>query len=106
MGLWQWLKGAGGAAKGASARDERGASARDETAIGRAKQDWKEDGDRADQDYYHMPGATNPDRTDPPKLDGVKLPKRGKGQKQSVTRTKPGATSSGRSSRPGTRDAS
>ena len=98
MGLWQWLKGAGGATKRASARDE--------TAISDAKQDWKEDGDRADQDYYHVPGATNPDRTDPPKLDGVKLPKRGKGQKQSVTRTKPGATSSGRSSRPGTRHAS
>ena len=31
MRFRQWLKGAGGAAKGASARDETGASARDET---------------------------------------------------------------------------
>ena len=44
-------------------------------AVRDAKEQWQEDGDRADQDYYHVPGAGNPDRTDPPMLDGKPLPK-------------------------------
>jgi hypothetical protein len=44
-------------------------------AVAEAKEQWDEDGDRADQDYYHVPGAGNPDRNDPPVLDGKPLPK-------------------------------
>jgi hypothetical protein len=38
-------------------------------------ENWAEDGDRADQDYYHVPGASNPDPKDPPALEGNPLPK-------------------------------
>ena len=46
-------------------------------ALKQAAENWAEDGDRADQDYYHVPGASNPDLKDPPALEGSPLPKSG-----------------------------
>jgi hypothetical protein len=75
--LWQWLAARGrangkkvaarnsaGAARPArsSAPASRGAAA--EQAIGQ----WQRDGMRGDQDYYHVPGAGNPDRASWPGL--------------------------------------
>ena len=74
-----WLQGERAAAKHeaeavpeAAKRQEPRATKR---AVREAKEQWSEDGDRADQDYYHVPGAGNPDRADPPVLDGKPLPK-------------------------------
>lgn len=44
-------------------------------AVEQVADHWAEDGARADHDYYHVPGAGNPDATDPPVLDGKQLPK-------------------------------
>ena len=74
-----WLRGreGGGEARGGAGSGGRQAAgaARHQEAMRDAKEQWHEDGDRADQDYYHVPGAGNPDRTDPPMLDGKPLPK-------------------------------
>ncbi len=43
-------------------------------AIRKAERRWRKDGDRGDQDYYHIPGAGNADREDPPRLGGEVLP--------------------------------
>ena len=47
-------------------------------AVEQVAENWAEDGDRADQDYYHVPGASNPDLKDPPALEGNPLPKSGR----------------------------
>ena len=44
-------------------------------------------GDRADQDYYHVPGAGNPHLKDPPTLDGDPLPKSGEKLRAKSRRT-------------------
>ena len=44
-------------------------------AVEQVADNWSEDGDRGDQDYYHVPGAGNADVKDPPVLEGKKLPK-------------------------------
>ena len=59
---------------GSGGREATGA-ARHQASGAQAKEQWQEDGERADQVYYHVPGAGNPDRTDPPMLDGKPLPK-------------------------------
>jgi hypothetical protein len=50
-----------------------------EIGAGIADAKWEKDGDREDQDYYHIPGAKNPDRANPPRLDGERLPKKPRG---------------------------
>lgn len=83
VGLWQWFKGRERANAKPIADDQgnapvapRKAKPRStKAAVDRAEDDWAKNSDRADQDYYHVPGAGNPDRTDPPKLHGEPLPK-------------------------------
>jgi hypothetical protein len=74
-----WLRGEREAAKHEAEAEPEAAKPAERRAareaLGEAKEQWKEDGDRADQDYYHTPGAGNPDRADPPVLDGKPLPK-------------------------------
>ena len=82
-GLWDWFKGRGSANAKPVVDDDGNAPAAPPTpkprsaaeALDRAEVDWDKNGDRADQDYYHVPGAGNPDRTDPPKLHGEPLRK-------------------------------
>jgi hypothetical protein len=77
--LFGWLRGEGGkgkAGKGAMTpppEKDRTKTARTATAAAVADKRWDKDGERADQDYYHVPGAGNPDRTDPPTLHGEEL---------------------------------
>ena len=61
----------GGARADVSPRSKAG-------AVEQVAENWAEDGDRADQDYYHVPGASNPDLKDPPALEGNPLPKSGR----------------------------
>ena len=71
-----WLRGERAAAKHASEQVPEAAKPQERRATKEAVRDAKEQWhDRADQDYYHVPGAGNPDRTDPPMLDGKPLPK-------------------------------
>jgi uncharacterized membrane protein len=69
-----WLRGERTAAKHEAEQFPEAAKPQErratKEAVRDAKEQWHEDGDRADQDYYHVPGAGNPDRTDPPMLDG------------------------------------
>ena len=74
-----WLQGERAAAKHEAEQRSGGCqaarAARPKEAVRDAKEQWDEDGDRADQDYHHVPGAGNPDRADPPVLNGKPLPK-------------------------------
>jgi hypothetical protein len=71
VGLWQWFK-----SRGRPAVSARTAGPRSQAvAVEQVAENWAEDGDRADQDYYHVPGASNPDLKDPPALKGNPLPK-------------------------------
>lgn len=63
--LWQWLT-----------RGRPGGDGRTTRAARRADSRWERDGDRGDQDYYHVPGTGNPDRADPPRLEKVELAKK------------------------------
>jgi hypothetical protein len=81
--LWQWFaargrangkKVAAGNSAGAAPPVRPSAPASRGAAAEQAAEQWQEDGARADQDYYHVPGAGNPDRADPPTLDGEVLP--------------------------------
>jgi hypothetical protein len=82
--LWDWFKSRGranGEPVAEDAQQKRGETVRvrksgprhTEAAIDKVERKWAADGDRADQDYYHMPGGGNPDEADPPKLDGEPL---------------------------------
>jgi len=82
--LWQWFKDRGHAnakpvesvaTAGATVPVRKSDPRFKAAALEQVAESWSEDGDRADQDYYHVPGARNPDATDPPALDGEKLPK-------------------------------
>lgn len=84
VGLWDWFKARGHANAKPVAGDEaseapsppRRATRRNtDAALVRAEDDWEKNGDRADQDYYHVPGGGNPDRKDPPNLNGEPFPK-------------------------------
>ena len=74
-----WLQGERAAAKHEAEHVPEAAKPQERRATKEAardaKEQWDADGDRADQDYYHVPGAGNPDRTDPPMLGGKPLPK-------------------------------
>jgi hypothetical protein len=86
FGLLRGEGGKGKAGKGAMTlppETDRTKTARTATAAAVADKRWDKDGERADQDYYHVPGAGNPDCTDPPKLHGEELGK--------PERTKPAA---------------
>jgi hypothetical protein len=81
--LWQWFaargrangkKVAAGKSAGAAPPVRPSSFASRGAAAKQAAEQWDEDGERADQDYYHVPGAGNPDRADPPTLDGEVLP--------------------------------
>ena len=76
VGLWRWFKSRGhaGDQPAADASGPRSKAA----AVEQVAENWAEDGDRADQDYYHVPGASNPDLKDPPALEGNPLPKSAK----------------------------
>ena len=78
MRLWQWVRGKRGLGRSGGVKRTRG-------AVESAKDQWQEDGGRADQDYYHVPGAENPDRADPPTLDGGTMPKPGKPRRAEPT---------------------
>jgi len=96
-GLWEWFKGRRrangklvvgelGAGKPLAAGDPDAPIASRKTehrsteaAIDKATDDWEKNGDRVDQDYYHVAGAGNPDLKDPPTLDGDPMPKPRKG---------------------------
>ena len=93
--LWQWFKARGRAndlpvseaeTAGATVPVRKSDPRSKAAALEQVAEDWAEDGDRADQDYYHVPGGGDPDRKDPPVLDGKKLPKPRK-----TARAKPGA---------------
>jgi hypothetical protein len=82
--LWQWLKTRGRANDKPVAEDDTAGAATPvrtpaphskAAAVEQAADNWTKDGDRADQDYYHVPGAGNPDLKDPPALKGKPLPK-------------------------------
>ena len=82
--LWQWFKARGRANEmpvaeaetaGATVPVRKSDPLSKAVAVEQVADHWAEDGARADQDYYHVPGAGNPDATDPPVLDGKKLPK-------------------------------
>ena len=87
-----WLRGERAAAKHASEQVPEAAKPQERRvtneAVRDAKEQWQEDGDRADQDYNHVPGGGNPDRTDPPMLDGKPLPKAKAKTKKSGSPTK------------------
>jgi len=74
-----WLQGERAAAKHEAEQVPEAAKPQERRAtreaVRDAKEQWDEDGDRADQDYRHVPGAGNPDVTDPPRLNGKPLPK-------------------------------
>ena len=72
MRLWRWLrpKRGGGIKRN---DDPKSASA----AADKAAESWEKDGDRSDQDYFHVPGHENPDASDPVKLKGRRMPKEG-----------------------------
>ena len=74
VGLWQWFKSRGRPAVSARTAGPRSKA----VAVEQVAENWAEDGDRADQDYYHVPGAGNPDLKDPPTLEGDPLPKSGR----------------------------
>jgi hypothetical protein len=93
--LFGWLRredaggkknGAGRAIKTVDGGKDNTKSARTGAAAKTAERRWDKDGERGDQDYYHVPGAGNPDRTDPPKLHGETL---GKPEKKTPTAKKP-----------------
>jgi len=73
-----WLQGERAAAKHEAEQVPEAAKPQEpratKQAVREAKEQWQEDGDRADQDYYHVPGAGNPDLADPPMLDGKPMP--------------------------------
>ena len=82
--LWQWFKTRGWANEmpvaeaetaGATVPVRKSDPLSKAAAVEQVADHWAEDGARADQDYYHVPGAGNPDATDPPVLDGKTLPK-------------------------------
>lgn len=82
--LWQWFKSRGlandkpvtsDAGAGATVPVRKSDPQSKAAAVEQVAEKWAEDGGRADQDYYHVPGAPNPDAADPPALDGEKLPK-------------------------------
>lgn len=82
--LWQWFKARGRAndqpvaearIAGATVPVRKSDPQSKAAALEQVAEDWAEDGDRADQDYYHVPGASDPDRKDPPVLEGKKLPR-------------------------------
>jgi hypothetical protein len=82
--LWQWFKDrghanakpvAGTATAGATVPVRKSDSRSKAAALEQVAESWSEDGDRADQDYYHVPSGGNPDVADPPALGGEKLPK-------------------------------
>jgi hypothetical protein len=82
--LWQWFKArgqanekpvAGDATAGATGPVRKSDPGSKAAALEQVKENWVKDGDRADQDYYHVPGAGNPDAADPPALEGETLPK-------------------------------
>jgi hypothetical protein len=84
VGLWRWFKTRGRANDKPVAEDEtagatmpaRKSDPRSKAAaVEQVADNWVRDGDRADQDYYHVPGAGNPDLKDPPVLEGKPLPK-------------------------------
>ena len=78
--LWRWFKSPGhqpvgvGANAGATVPGPPSKAG----ALEQVAENWAEDGDREDQDYYHVPGAGNPHLKDPPTLDGDPLPTSGK----------------------------
>ena len=71
IGLWHWFTSRGRATVPPRTSDPGSKAG----AVERVAENWAEDGDRADQDYYHVPGASNPDLKDPPALEGNPLPK-------------------------------
>ncbi len=83
--LWNWFKGRG-RANGEPVADERQGEMGEtvkarhsgprhtEAAIDKVEEKWARDGDRADQDYYHVPGGGNAAAKDPPALEGEPLP--------------------------------
>ena len=73
MRLWQFLRPKRGS--GVKRPDDGSGSAR--AAADNAVESWEKDGDRADQDYFHVPGGENPDASDPAKLKGRDMPKEG-----------------------------
>ena len=73
MRLWQWLRPKRGS--GVKRRDDGPGSAR--AAADKAAESWEKDGDRADQDYFHVPARENPRASDPVKLKGRDMPKEG-----------------------------
>ncbi len=87
VGLWRWFKSRGRAndkpvaedqAAGATVAARKSSPRSKAAAVEQVAETWAEDGDRADQDYYHVPGASNPDLKNPPTLEGVALPKSAK----------------------------
>jgi hypothetical protein len=82
VGLWQWFKSRGRATTPARTSGARSKAA----AAEQAAETWAKDGDRADQDYYHVPGAGNPDVKDSPALEGNPLPKPGKKRRAKSSR--------------------
>ena len=73
MRLWQFLrpKRQGGVKR----RDDGPRSV--DAAADKAVESWEKDGDRADQDYFHVPGGENPDASDHAKLKGRAMPNEG-----------------------------
>ena len=82
--LWRWFKSPGpqpvgdGATAGSTVPARTSGPRSKAGALEQVAENWAEDGDRADQDYYHVPGAGNPHLKDPPTLEGDPLPKSGK----------------------------
>jgi hypothetical protein len=82
MKLWDWFRGVGQANGRPVDDDEEGALSASrkpgprplKATMDRVERKWDKDGNRSDQDYYHIPGAGNPDAADPPKLHGEELP--------------------------------
>jgi hypothetical protein len=81
--LWQWFKArgqandkpvSGGRTAGATVPARKSNPGSKAAAVEQVAEDWAKDGERADQDYYHVPGAGNPDAAEPPALDGEQLP--------------------------------
>ncbi len=73
MRLWQFLRPK--RQSGVKRRDDAPRSVN--AAADKAAESWEKDGDRGDQDYFHVPGGENPDASDPVKLKGRDMPKEG-----------------------------
>ncbi len=76
--LWRWFRSGGRSDEGGAVAMQNSPPSSKAAAAEQAADKWAKDGDRGDQDYYHVPGTGNPDLRDPPVLDGKPLPKSGK----------------------------